>query len=178
MLAHPVWTGIAGLVGIAALLVVLYADDDSGSPASQEARETTPTITVSESSPSTTVTSEGAQGALARDPESGETLVGTESSGEFFDGRLVVSISDTEYRDPGLVITRLVLRVRPPVVECAFEKVPNGEAIGAVAGDRLYWVEIRGLDLFGAYIAAFSQPTSATSESEGLERRCVDVMTP
>lgn len=177
VLAHPAWTGIGAIAAVAAVVVpvVIYTGGDSASSASQDVAQT---FTVGRpSTPSVTVTAGDA--TIASDPDSrgGYRSIATESSEEFFGGDLVVSISRIESRDRESVITRLVLRAGLPVVECEFREVPDGEVVGAVAGERLYWVEVRRLYESSALIAAFNQPTLALSELDALDRRCTAVMT-
>jgi hypothetical protein len=164
-LGHRRWQGIGGLVAIVALILGIVLPLTLGRGSTQVSRSAAVTTHVTSTviSVATTTLSSAPQANRQRDPNIGTASIETEASGEFFEGRFLVSIGEIDYGNNGtgdLLISRVVVGAGSG--RCLFRKVPNGESLAIAASGRLYWADIRGLSLSGAEVVAFREPAPST----------------
>ncbi|HUP14657.1 MAG TPA: hypothetical protein VM848_01165 [Acidimicrobiia bacterium] len=87
-----------------------------------------------------------------RDPPRGDTFASEEDSTEFFDGAVVVSLGQADYRDSTHYISVLTMRVG---VGCwKLTDVTTGDAF-RVASDPQFEVQIRSVDFSSARLVVF-----------------------
>jgi hypothetical protein len=143
--------GAAGSFVFAIFLVVLVvASGSENSSAVSEVDVTTSTIVRTTTTATTTPSP-----VPDRDPKIGWRSLASESSEEFFDGRVVVSLGQVDYDAGALIAKGVGLRLGD--ARCVLPRLRNGDALRFWQGHNLYRVEVRALDLLGASVVVFHE---------------------